>query len=78
MELTLDEVTAMGVGQRCETCAVDWPITDDFEICPDCQQPTEASAGLEPMDIETAQSLKRHFDFERYYDNEWPALRQDS
>lgn len=59
------------IARRCSQCATDWP--DDrlnFSVCPCCLEPTSRARGGDPIDFDEALSLKRHFDFEHYYEDE--------
>jgi hypothetical protein len=63
---------------RCSICALDWPFREEYAECPSCGETTTPFSYMKPMDDDEARSLKRHYEFERFYekwDAEQPAER---
>lgn len=51
----------------CDTCEIDWPIAFVYEECPSCVMPTTLRFSVECMHAVEAASLRKWFEFERYY-----------
>jgi len=64
--------------QRCSTCALDWPLGDDYRTCKQCGEKTDPVSNIRAMPVADALSLANHLDFERYYEKRGsrPSLRQ--
>lgn len=58
------------IARRCSICAIDWPDTDEFIDCPKCEVMTRRFVAT-PMDLIAAKSLKKHVEFDAFYENEW-------
>lgn len=67
---------ARKVALRCSMCGIDWPNNDLYDICPVCQDEdgTDPCNDGNPLSAKEALSMKRHAEFERFYD-EWDATR---
>jgi hypothetical protein len=55
---------------RCSICSTSWPVLEDFKECPHCELPTSPVSNIKAMPKAEAFDLKRHEDFERFY-QEW-------
>lgn len=58
---------------RCSTCGVNWPRTADFCKCPEHETDTSVITGT-PLPLDEALSLKKHFEFERFFEK-WDRER---
>ena len=58
---------------RCFVCGVSWPVHQSYLKCPTCLSGTWLS-DREPVDLEAAESARKHAEFERYYE-EWEVRR---
>lgn len=58
------------VGLRCTICGLDWPLMDDYKICPSCLEKTHKFSETHPMQERDAALLKLECEFERFY-QEW-------
>lgn len=58
------------VARRCSMCAIDWPDTKEYKICPSCldEDGTDRCRDVTPLDDDDARSKRLHFEFERYYE----------
>ena len=68
--------TSMALGRRCELGCESWPDTEAFKKCPECGEPTRRMSGLSPLALEEAQSVLRHYQFERAYEEHCRKLGQ--
>jgi hypothetical protein len=57
-------------GRRCDLGCASWPDSDEYDICPYCDQETTRYTNLTPMDPEEASKAKSHVLFEDFYE-EW-------
>lgn len=56
--------------RRCSICAINWPLTGEYKKCPACLEETSRIGNIRAIDDDEAQSLKNHFEFDRFYE-EW-------
>jgi len=45
------------IALRCSMCAVDWPPTPPYAVCPLCAEPTSIGSGLAPLSVVEALRL---------------------
>jgi hypothetical protein len=55
-------------GRRCDIGCESWPDDERFKFCPICDEPTTVYNNVDPLDEDEAQSILRHSEFERYYE----------
>lgn len=59
------------IARRCQICGIDWPDLADYIDCPKCETMTRRFKDVRPLDIFEAMSLKKHVEFDAFYDNVW-------
>lgn len=59
------------VARRCSLCAIDWPDTKEYKVCPSCEDPdgTDRCRDVTPLDDDEARSLKLNYEFDRFYED---------
>jgi hypothetical protein len=63
--------TSNNYARLCDKACQPWPDLDEYETCPVCQGPTRIHAGAKSLPEDTAASLRKHAEFDRYYREEW-------
>jgi hypothetical protein len=58
------------IGRRCSMGCETWPDTDEYSLCPICDNDTKRFRGVEPLLDQVALSKKCHAEFQRYYKNQ--------
>ena len=53
--------------RRCSFCAINWPPTSEYKVCPICEGENSPFFNATPLDADDAAQMKRHAEFERYY-----------
>ncbi len=53
--------------RRCGICSINWPKTDRFKFCPQCEEPTSPMYEADPISDEEANRLANIADFEAQY-----------
>jgi len=61
------------MSMRCSPCGINWPRIADFCKCPECGGDTSVMNST-PLPLAEAYSLKRHAEFERYFEK-WDRER---
>lgn len=58
------------IARRCSLCAINWPDTDDYKMCPECldEDGTDRCRDVKPLSLDEAWSKKMHAEFERFYE----------
>jgi hypothetical protein len=54
---------------RCTMCALNWPLDEDYELCPSCLEPTDRIGNVKAMPEDEALAMKIDYDFERFYED---------
>lgn len=54
--------------RRCSLCAINWPTKAEYIDCPVCEEKTSRMYNADPLDEEEAASLRKHAEFDRYYE----------
>lgn len=57
----------MAFGQRCSQCALNWPVSNKYRLCPCCKTATSRMGNLDVLSSDEALSLLRHAQFDDYY-----------
>lgn len=55
---------------RCSTCGINWPKTNAFLLCPNCDSrcwPKEIKESDELVELEDVKRFLSHLEFEKYY-----------
>lgn len=53
---------------RCPTCLTDWPLLYEYRNCPGCTDQTVRVEAVNPIELDTAESLRNHMLFDQYYE----------
>ena len=61
---------------RCSPCGTNWPDTDEYGACPQCEGPTSRMDSAEPIGTTEAARLAAHARFERFYNGPWQERKQ--
>jgi hypothetical protein len=61
-------------GRRCDLGCESWPDADEFSKCLRCGGPTTRYSNLQPLSLAEARSIKRHVEFERFYEDRCKRL----
>lgn len=64
----------MPPARRCSICSLDWPDSDHYDECPQCEEDTRRFSNASPMPDDEAKSLRLHLEFDKFYD-EWDAKK---
>lgn len=54
------------------------PLPQGYEVCPQCGAPTDHMVNVDPLDADTARTLKLWCEFERYCENRPGATVQSA
>jgi hypothetical protein len=58
----------MPAARHCKNCGIDWPNhLLQYKVCPKCEGKLAGIVDGTPLPKDEALSLKRHCEFERYY-----------
>lgn len=60
---------------RCSICAVNYPQTYHYAVCPVCQERTSPITNETPMSPASARAIAENANFERYYEQTHEAKR---
>ena len=58
----------MALGRRCSAGCASWPDLVLYATCPLCGESTTRFSGLSVLDTDEALKMKRHAEFEHYYE----------
>jgi hypothetical protein len=64
------------IGRRCKMGCSTWPDKSTYSLCPSCGEATFRFSGITPLTDEQASFVVKQLEFEDFYENEWPALRE--
>lgn len=59
-----------GLGRRCELGCESWPDSNEYAVCPRCGGETTRFSNLQPLSEAEARSIKRHIEFNAYYEHQ--------
>lgn len=62
--------------KRCSNCAVNFPNSHEWSVCPVCLGTTSLLTNETPMTPSSARAITRQAKFDRFYEQTWEAKRQ--
>lgn len=63
------------ISRKCSKGCEKWPDSIEYLDCPACEHSTRRIAGVTPLPEDEAEVLKKQYEFERFYIEEWPDQR---
>jgi hypothetical protein len=62
--------------KRCSTCAINYPNSHEWGVCPVCLERTDLLTNEQPITPSSARAILREAKFNRFYEQTWEAKRQ--